>query len=153
MARPACSAAMGCSGSCFCSDTGIFMLFSPSPEHITRAHSGRGIFHRLSGGHHHDATNTTILYPPCQGNVVLSGPLGSGDLVWASTFRGIGPMPSVHLGMQEDLKPLEENGFVIADLTPDKIVLRYFRWNAHRDSIEAIDTLEPFRATELKRPA
>jgi hypothetical protein len=86
-------------------------------------------------------------------NIVLSGPLGSGDLVWPSAFRGIGAMPSVHLDMQEDLKPLEENGFIIADLTPDKIVLRYFRWNAHRDSVEAIDTLEPFRTTELKRPA
>ena len=50
------------------------------------------------------------------------------------------------------LKPIEENGFVIADLTPDKIVLHYFRWNAHRDSLAAIDTLEPFRSTELKRP-
>jgi hypothetical protein len=86
-------------------------------------------------------------------HVLLTGPLGSGDLVWPSAFRGIGAMPSVHLDMQEDLKPIEENGFVIADLTPDKIVLRFFRWNAHRDSLDAIDTLEPFRTTELKRPA
>jgi hypothetical protein len=85
-------------------------------------------------------------------NVVLSGPLGSGDLIWPSAFRGIGAMPSVHLDMQESLKPIEENGFVIADLTPDKIVLRYFRWNAHRDSLEAIDTLEPFKTSELTRP-
>jgi hypothetical protein len=84
-------------------------------------------------------------------NVVLSGPLGSGDLVWPSAFRGVGAMPSVHLDMKEDLKPIEENGFIIADLTPDKIVLRFFRWNAHRDSLEAIDRLEPFRTSELKR--
>jgi hypothetical protein len=83
---------------------------------------------------------------------VLSGPLGSGDLVWPSAFRGIGAMPSVHLEMQEDLKPLEENGFMLADLTPDRVVLRYCRWNAHRDSIESIDSLEPFRTTELKLP-
>jgi hypothetical protein len=85
-------------------------------------------------------------------NVVLSGPLGTGDLVWPSAFRGIGAMPSVHLDMQEDLKPIEENGFIIVDLTPDKIVLRFFRWNAHRDPLEAIDALEPFRTSELKRP-
>jgi hypothetical protein len=85
-------------------------------------------------------------------NVVLSGPLGSGDLVWPSAFRGVGAMPSVHLDMQEDLKPIEENGFIIADLTQEKIMLHYFRWNAHRDSLAAIDTLEPFRYTELKRP-
>ncbi|WJR77762.1 twin-arginine translocation signal domain-containing protein [Bradyrhizobium sp. NP1] len=85
-------------------------------------------------------------------NVVLSGPLGTGDLLWPSAFRGIGAMPPVHLNMQENLKPIEENGFLIADLTPDKIVLRFFRWNAHKDPLEAIDTLEPFRTTELKRP-
>ena len=85
-------------------------------------------------------------------NVVLSGPLGSGDLVWPSAFRGVGAMPPVHLDMMEDLKPLEENGFVIADFTPDKIVLHYFRWNAHRDPLASIDALEPFRTTELKRP-
>jgi hypothetical protein len=85
-------------------------------------------------------------------NVVLSGPLGSGDLVWPSAFRGVGAMPSVHLDVLEDLKPLEENGFVIADFTPDKIVLHYFRWNAHRDTLASIDALEPFRTTELKRP-
>jgi hypothetical protein len=41
---------------------------------------------------------------------------------------------------------------MLADLTPDRIVLRYFRWDAHRDSIESIDSLEPFRTTELKLP-
>src|SRR5579871_1981316 len=86
-------------------------------------------------------------------NVVLSGPLGTGDLAWPSAFRGIGALPSVVLDMVEDLKPIEENGFTIADITEERIVLRFFRWNAHRDPVEAIDALEPFRTTELKRPA
>jgi hypothetical protein len=30
--------------------------------------------------------------------------------------------------------------------------LRFFRFNYHKDKPEAIDTLEPFRVTELKRP-
>ena len=85
--------------------------------------------------------------------VVLPGPLGSGDLVWPSAFRGIGATPPLHLDMQEDVKPIEENGFILADLTPDRIVMRYFRWNAHRDSVESIDSLEPFRTTEFKRSA
>ena len=83
---------------------------------------------------------------------VLSGPLGTGDLLWPSAFRHIGALPPVHLIVQEDLKPLEENGFTVADFTPESITLRFFRWNAHRDSVEAIDTLEPFRTTELRRP-
>jgi hypothetical protein len=82
---------------------------------------------------------------------VVSGPLGTGDLQWPSAFRHVGAMPALHLSVLEDLKPLEENGFTIMDFTPERITLRYFRWNAHRDDATAIDTLEPFRTTELQR--
>ena len=84
--------------------------------------------------------------------VVLSGPLGTGDPGWPSAFRGIGPMPPVHVQMEENLKPIEENGFIIADFTPGGITIRFFRFNYHRQSADEIDTLEPFRVTELKRP-
>jgi len=84
--------------------------------------------------------------------VILSGPLGTGDRGWPSAFRGIGASPPNHLTMEEGLKPIEENGFIIADLTPASITVRYFRFSYHRQSPEAIDTLEPFRVTELKRP-
>ena len=84
--------------------------------------------------------------------VILSGPLGTGDRGWPSAFRGIGATPSTHLTMVEDLKPIEENGFIIADFTKDGITVRYFRFNYHKQSAETIDTLEPFRVTELKRP-
>jgi hypothetical protein len=84
--------------------------------------------------------------------VILSGPLGTGDRGWPSAFRGIGATPSTHLTMVEDLKPIEENGFIIADFTKDGITVRYFRFSYHKQAAEAIDTLEPFRVTELKRP-
>jgi hypothetical protein len=84
--------------------------------------------------------------------VILSGPLGTGDRGWPSAFRGIGATPPTHLTMEENLKPLEENGFIIADFTPESITVRYFRFSYHTQSPEAIDTLEPFRVTELKRP-
>jgi hypothetical protein len=84
---------------------------------------------------------------------VLSGPIGTGDTGWPSAFRGIGAMPPVHLTMEEDLKPIENNGFLIADFTPDDIALQFFRWDAHRDSAESIDRLEPFRISRLERPA
>jgi hypothetical protein len=83
--------------------------------------------------------------------VVLSGPLGTGDRGWPSAFRGIGATPPVHLQMEENLKPVEENGFIIADFTTDGITIRFFRFNYHRQSADDIDTLEPFRVTELKR--
>jgi hypothetical protein len=84
--------------------------------------------------------------------VILSGPLGTGDRGWPSAFRGVGATPSTHLTMVEDLKPIEENGFIIADFTTDAITVRYFRFSYHTQSPEVIDRLEPFRITELKRP-
>jgi hypothetical protein len=85
--------------------------------------------------------------------VILSGPLGTGDRGWPSAFRGIGASPPNHIVMQEDLKPIEENGFIIADFTRESITVRYFRFNYHQQQAEMIDTLEPFRVTELKRPS
>ena len=84
-------------------------------------------------------------------NVILSGPLGTGDRGWPSAFRGIGASPPTHLTMEEDLKPIEENGFILADFTVESITVRYFRFNYHKQSPDMIDTLEPFRVTELKR--
>lgn len=83
----------------------------------------------------------------------LSGTLGTGDGGWPSAFRGIGALPSKVLEMEESLKPIEENGFAILDFTPGDITLRYFRWNARRDSLDAIDSLQPFRTTKLVRNA
>jgi hypothetical protein len=85
--------------------------------------------------------------------VILSGPLGTGDRGWPSAFRGIGASVPNHLQMEENLKPLEENGFIIADFTRESITIRYFRFNYHKQAGEVIDTLEPFRVTELKRPS
>jgi len=84
--------------------------------------------------------------------VILPGPLGTGDRGWPSASRGIGASPPGHLQMQEKLKPIEENGFIIADFMPDSITVRYFRFNYHQQAAEAIDTLEPFRVTEFQRP-
>jgi hypothetical protein len=53
--------------------------------------------------------------------------------------------------MQEPVKPIEENGFLIMDFTPETITLRYFKWNQKSQSISDIDKLEPFHTTELRR--
>jgi hypothetical protein len=84
---------------------------------------------------------------------ILSGPLGTGDRGWPSAFRGIGASVPTHLQMEENLKPIEENGFIIADFTQQGITIRYFRFSYHTQSADLIDTLEPFRVTELKRPS
>ena len=51
--------------------------------------------------------------------------------------------------VDEVLPTMEENGFLIADLTPDDITLRFFKWRY--DPVESIEALEPFRTTQLKR--
>jgi hypothetical protein len=53
--------------------------------------------------------------------------------------------------MREEVKPIEQHGFTVADFLPDKIVLRLFKWDLHTQPPEAIDSLEPFHTTELGR--
>jgi hypothetical protein len=82
---------------------------------------------------------------------VLPGTLGTSTGGWASEFRGVGPQPAKHLDLQETVKPIEENGFLLMDFTPDTITLRYFKWNQKTQPVSDIDSLEPFHTTELKR--
>lgn len=84
---------------------------------------------------------------------VLPGPVSTGDIAWPSGIRNIRPNVPKHLDMQETLVPIEQHGFMLADFTADKIVLRYFRWDIKSQPLAALDTLEPFRTTELARPA
>jgi hypothetical protein len=80
---------------------------------------------------------------------VLSGPLGTAGYGWPSFFRGTRGMTPAGLIVDEAQPTIEENGFLIADLTPDDITLRFFKWRY--EAAEKIDTLEPFRTTQLKR--
>jgi hypothetical protein len=83
---------------------------------------------------------------------VLPGPVGTGRPGWPSLVRGLRGLPPAGLDVEEGLPALEENGFTIADFTPDRVTLRYFRWKLGRPEA-ALDTLEPFRVTELVVPA
>jgi hypothetical protein len=86
---------------------------------------------------------------------VLAGPIGSRTTPngWPSGRRGTGAMPPAHLDMIEDIKPIEQHGFTLVDFTPDKIVLQFFKWDFRTQTVDAIDTLQPFHTTELVRPA
>jgi hypothetical protein len=82
---------------------------------------------------------------------VLPGPLGTGRPGWPSLVRGLRGLPPAGLDVDEGLPALEENGFTIADFTADGVTLRYFNWKLGR-SEGSIDTLDPFRVTELPLP-
>ena len=86
-------------------------------------------------------------------NVVLSGPVGTGASGWPSTgLRGTPAQPPTHLDLDEQVKPIEQHGFTLADFTPDKIVLQFVKWDVKMQPVEAIDTLQPFHTAELHRP-
>ena len=82
---------------------------------------------------------------------VISGPIGTAPAGWPSAFRGTPPLPASHLDLREEIKPIEQHGFTIADFSPDRIVLRFFKWDVKTERPEAIDHLEPFHTMELHR--
>ena len=86
-------------------------------------------------------------------NVALPGTIGTWPGGWPSVgIRGTPATPSAVLDLQEQIKPIEQHGFIVADFTPDKIVLRFFKWDVKTQPVEAIDTLQPFHTAELGRP-
>jgi hypothetical protein len=85
--------------------------------------------------------------------VALPGTIGTWPNGWPSNgIRGTLATPSAVLEFSEEVKPIEQHGFILADFTPDKIVLRFFTWDVKTQAVEAIDTLEPFHTAELVRP-
>lgn len=80
---------------------------------------------------------------------VLSGPIGTAPAGFPSIVRGVGASPSTHVDLVEAVAPLEQHGFTLIDFLQDRMVLRLFRWDADRDPLVAIDSLEPFYTAEL----
>ena len=86
--------------------------------------------------------------------VCLSGTGGTRPLGWPSAgFRATPAMPSQVLDFLEEVKPIELHGFTLVDFLPDKMVLQQFKWDMKTQTVDAIDTLEPFHTAELPRPA
>ncbi|MEO8050718.1 MAG: hypothetical protein ABI833_09910 [Acidobacteriota bacterium] len=83
---------------------------------------------------------------------ILAGPIGTGPLGWPSARRGTGSTPPKYLDVQEEIKPIEQHSFTIADFLPDRIRLRFFKWDLKTESPDAIDSLQPFHSTEIGRP-
>jgi hypothetical protein len=86
-------------------------------------------------------------------NVALSGTIGTSPVGWPSIgFRGTLATPSAVLDLDQQIKPIEQHGFTLVDFTPDKMVLRVFKWDQKTQPVDAIDTLQPFHTAELARP-
>jgi hypothetical protein len=124
---------------------------------LQAASSMRGRLPLFISGDMHSIAETRIFRTSgieLRGNpviAVLPGTVGTGRPGWPSLVRGLRALPPEGLDVEEGLPALEENGFTIADFTPGGVTLRYFRWKLGQ-SEASLDTLEPFRVTELAAP-
>jgi hypothetical protein len=87
-----------------------------------------------------------------QAHIVQSGALGTGDIPFPSSVRGIQPGASQMVNMDETLKPTEKNGFTVIDVTRDKITFTHFMWRPPQPVAE-IDIMQPARVYEVPRKA
>jgi len=79
---------------------------------------------------------------------VCSGSLGTGPRMWPSAFRGLVAEPPTDIVMDQKLPPVEKNGFVIVDLTEEKIEITFYAWR-QPESVETIDSMKPYHRIEL----
>ena len=82
---------------------------------------------------------------------ILAGPLGTGT-GWPSGRRGMVPQVPNGIKFDESIPAIEQNGFIVADFTPDRITVRFFKWDRKTQTVADMDTLEPFHTAELPRP-
>ena len=83
----------------------------------------------------------------------------NGDALSIEHFRdgpqhqhGVGGHRLVVSAVADDLAPIEQHGFTIADFFPDRIELRFFKWDIKSQPPDAIDRLEPFHTARMTRP-
>ena len=69
---------------------------------------------------------------------VLAGPIGTRPGGWPSAVRGVAATPPAHLDVREEVKPIEQHGFTLADFLTDRIALRFFKWDVNTQSPESI---------------
>lgn len=81
---------------------------------------------------------------------ICSGSLGTGPRMWPSAFRGMKAEPPNAIEMDEKLPPLEKNGFVIVDVYPEKMNVRFYAWR-QPEPVSAIDDLKAHHEVTLKR--
>ena len=106
-----------------------------------------GDLHAIGAGRIHRSGAVDLRGNPM--TAVLSGPIGTSIQGFPSVVRGVGATPPAHLDLEETMAPIEDHGFTLIDFLRDGIVLRQFAWDVDRESLDAIDRLEPIHTTEL----
>ncbi|MFT4565129.1 MAG: hypothetical protein ACI9FN_000077 [Saprospiraceae bacterium] len=81
-------------------------------------------------------------------HILTTAPLGSGKLGFPSSVRNTGAEIPVYLEVEEDLRPLEKNGFTIAEISQTKMKFKIYTWRPY-DGIENISGLRPTYETVI----
>jgi hypothetical protein len=81
-------------------------------------------------------------------HTILPGPIGT--TVFPSTSRGLVPGHPGILEINDYAKMEERNGFTIADVYPDRVDVRQFRWRSP-ETVAAIAALEPAATFSIRR--
>lgn len=79
-----------------------------------------------------------------------TGPIGSSEMGYASSFRGIGAQVPKNMTVEELMKPIEKNGFTIIELDKEKAIIKVFAWRAPQKVAE-IANMEPVFELVLER--
>jgi hypothetical protein len=81
---------------------------------------------------------------------VLTGPISTGPKAWPSAWRGTPPQTPEGIEIEENLRPLEKNGFCIIDFTEDRVEGQMFNWKMDEPE-ERLDNLKPFHHFSVAR--
>ncbi len=82
-------------------------------------------------------------------HAVLTGTLGTAN-GWPSDYRGTPPLAAIGLVHETRGEVFEKNGFTLLDVTPGEVTVRLFAWRSS-ESVEAIDTLQPYHTYTIAR--
>jgi PhoD-like phosphatase len=105
-----------------------------------------GDLHALSYGKMHNSGALDFSKNPV--HTFCVGPIGTSGPGFPSRYRGIGAQVPSQLDLDELLRPLEENGFSIIDVTSKAMRIRMFAWRPPA-SASSIDTMSPLEEFEI----
>jgi len=81
---------------------------------------------------------------------VLTGPISTGPWGWPSAYRGTRPVAPNVLEVDEQLVPVERNGFSILDFTAGRVTVRFFSWKLGEPE-SGLDGMVPFHSFVAER--
>lgn len=84
-------------------------------------------------------------------NTIMTGSLGVDGGGFPSSFRGTKAKPPMDLQVEQTLSSYEKAGFIIMNITSQKVKIDFYGWKFGEDDIEDIENLDPHHTLEISR--